>query len=165
MAKRKERINDMIDFLVKNKNNSKIMSSIKQSTYETRFQLPEYIARFMIGVSYEECKILYRVCYFYAKYKNHCDEPLGKCFRMLNDTKKGEHGPKSKRVHNWLKMNSNSALLQSEILLSLCKKKSVNYKELAYGLIHFDHPDRWIQNKIAKDFWKQTKTQTQTETK
>jgi len=155
MAKKKERIDQLIEFLVTNKDNMKIMSSIKHSTYETRYQIYEHIGRFLIKVSNEECKILYHVCRLYAKYKNHCDKSLGECFRTLKDKDSNV-----KRVENWLKMNGNSALLQSEILLSLCKKSSINYKELAYGLIHFDHPDRWIQNRIAKDFWKQTEVST-----
>ena len=113
-----------------------------------RYQAGEYIYHFLPTQSdswANECYL--EVASIFAEHRLHSSNTsFGRTMSMVMGNNKG-------RFNVFLSSKNNGVFVHLRHLVSMAGKAPINYIEILNYLCHWNHHDRWAQNKLAKDFW------------
>lgn len=148
MSNMKEVCSEFVNnVLVKNVENRGFLAKLRKA--KNTFEIYKYVTNYF---TYNLEEVM-SICSLFATYKNHTNEKTfgeSLSFMKLQDSQE-------KRFEQWLKLDKTSAIYHLRHILAIAKKKNINYGDLLYSIIYWDHPNGFVQNNLAKDFWKSKK--------
>ena len=119
------------------------------------FEIAPVLSRFYkMPVSQEKAMLFASVAKMFAIWPKASNGRLGSSLHPL--LAKFSYPAMSRRFRAFLASRNVTAAIQhaeSLVRLASSKKIPVGYADLLYGLLNWDHQDRWVQNRFSSDFW------------
>lgn len=100
----------------------------------------------------------YVIAALFATHLKHTDSQatLGTGLKQMGVSKSGEQPPSNElRFRALLRATGVNAPQHLQRIVGMFRSReiSLNYHVLLQHLLHWDHPERWVQRRLALDFW------------